>query len=154
MEESRWTGDSILPVPWIPDKKCRLVKSYSSTQPHMVTVNSRNRNVYICDERCPRVIPFSGVLRTGPYLPLHDHNFTILWGISTRPASTQSSTFGNSITWNPRPPRLTGAEAITLEKGHLFILDVKTRKCSKACFSLWSPLINLSCVSNRPWVDA
>ena len=45
------SGESILPVPWNPDKKCCLVKSYSSTQPHMVTVKSRNRSVYICDEK-------------------------------------------------------------------------------------------------------
>ena len=49
------SGDSILSVPWSSDKKCRLVKSYSSGQPHMVTVNSRNRNKYskLCDEKCP-----------------------------------------------------------------------------------------------------
>ena len=31
------SGDSILSVPWSSDKKCRLVKDYSSGQPHMVT---------------------------------------------------------------------------------------------------------------------
>ena len=44
------SGESILSVPWNSDKKYRLVKNYSSTQPHMVTVNSRNRSMYVCDE--------------------------------------------------------------------------------------------------------
>ena len=35
------SGESILSVPWSSDGKC-LVKSYTSAQPHMVTVNSRN----------------------------------------------------------------------------------------------------------------
>lgn len=47
------SGESILSVPWSSDDKCRLVKSYTSAQPHMVTVNLRNRNMYICDDKCP-----------------------------------------------------------------------------------------------------
>ena len=47
------SGEGLISVPWSSSKKCRLVKSFSSTQPHMVTVNTRNRNMYVCDEKCP-----------------------------------------------------------------------------------------------------
>ena len=46
-------GENILSVLWSSYKKCRLVKSHTFAQLHMVTVTSRNRNMYCCDEKCP-----------------------------------------------------------------------------------------------------
>lgn len=43
----------IIQVPWIDDPKARLVKSSSSTQPHLVTRDSKNVYLYRCDANCP-----------------------------------------------------------------------------------------------------
>lgn len=46
-------GGQVIRVPWSNDVKERLVKSSSSTQPHLVTRDSKNSNLYRCDNNCP-----------------------------------------------------------------------------------------------------
>ena len=52
-------GDHILSVPWMSDPKAKLVKSSSSTQPHVVTTKPNNTCLYICDSSCPMFKGFS-----------------------------------------------------------------------------------------------
>ena len=42
----------ILSVPWSSDSKARLVKSSSTPQPHVVTSDPKNANIYRCDDKC------------------------------------------------------------------------------------------------------
>ena len=42
----------ILSVPWSSDRKARLVKSSSTPQPHVVTSDPKNANIYRCDDKC------------------------------------------------------------------------------------------------------
>lgn len=51
-------GD-ILKVPWSSDEKSRLVKSTSSEHPHIVKVNSRSLQQYVCDDKCPMFKSYS-----------------------------------------------------------------------------------------------
>ena len=43
----------ILSVPWSSDRKARLVKSSSTPQPHVVTSDPKNANIYRCDDKYP-----------------------------------------------------------------------------------------------------
>lgn len=46
------TQKQILMVPWTSNPKSRLVKSLSP-QPHMVTTDRKNDQVYRCNDKCP-----------------------------------------------------------------------------------------------------
>ena len=39
-------------MPWSSDRKARLVKSSSTPQPHVVTSDPKNANIYRCDDKC------------------------------------------------------------------------------------------------------
>ena len=43
--------EQVLEVPWVTNKKTRLVKSSSSPQPHLVTSDSKSQ-LYCCDDKC------------------------------------------------------------------------------------------------------
>ena len=47
------SSGEIIKVPWSDDDKERLVKSSSSSQPHLVTRDSKNNKLYRCDSQCP-----------------------------------------------------------------------------------------------------
>ena len=47
----------VVMVPWSSGSKDRLVKSSTSSQPHLVTANSKS--VYVCDKNCPMFKGFS-----------------------------------------------------------------------------------------------
>ena len=49
----------IIKVPWLHDDQARLVKSYSSPQPHLVTRNPKNEHKFCCDKNCQMFKCFS-----------------------------------------------------------------------------------------------
>ncbi len=49
----------VIKVPWSDDVKARLVKSSTSTQPHLVTRDPKNRELFCCDKNCPMFKGFS-----------------------------------------------------------------------------------------------
>ena len=49
----------IIKVPWLHDDQARLVKSYSSPQPHVVTRNPKNKHMFCCDNNCQMFKCFS-----------------------------------------------------------------------------------------------
>ena len=53
------TDRHILKVPWSKDPKARMVKSLTSDQPHLVTRNPKNMNLFCCDKCCPMFKGFS-----------------------------------------------------------------------------------------------
>lgn len=50
---------SVLSIPWNSDPKARLVKSFSSISPHTVVTDSKNKKMYICDDKCQMFKGFS-----------------------------------------------------------------------------------------------
>ena len=49
----------IIKVPWLQDDQARLVRSYSSPQPHLVTRNPRKKHMFCCDKNCQMFKCFS-----------------------------------------------------------------------------------------------
>ena len=50
---------NVLSIPWNPDPRTRLVKSFSSVNPHTVMTNPKNKKMYICDDKCQMFKGFS-----------------------------------------------------------------------------------------------
>ena len=53
------TNGHILKVPWSSDHMARLVKSSTSAQPHLVTRNAKNMELFCCDKNCQMFKGFS-----------------------------------------------------------------------------------------------
>ena len=51
--------EGILKVPWSKDPMSRMVKSSTSDQPHLVTRNPKNVDLFCCDKSCPMFKGFS-----------------------------------------------------------------------------------------------